>query len=779
MKDPWCSNHSQLLPARSDGQSVENRERGAIAWFAPRWFLPAAVLSALIALTVFSLSVAPGAASETSASDGTLADYTPTGDTGDDDTPVTLPDNLSATVSKGETTTDTGPSSKVTIAGDCPPDGGGLRLHMKKAGQDWPLEEPTEYHIGILEVSATFGCGESEISEISVDGIAPAEEWDLRVYAWRDGNASDFKVYNVVGWSVPGAPASLSITSSRGELSVSWDEVVAIGTAMPVTPYIRWRTAPVIGGDGAGPWNAEDGVATDTPTSHVITGLANGTFYDVEVKAVSPMGSSEWADARYATLSVSVNAITISDTTPVTLPDNLSVTVAKDEMTTDTVPSSKVVIMGDCPPNGGGLRLHMVRAGEEWPAEEATSYHRLPDAFPYSETLECGDIGSREITAVSVYGIAPGEKLETRVYVWRSSDGEASDFSQVYYLFGWTVPDAPTNLSVTPGKEQLAVTWDEITALGTGMPVNTHIRWRRAQLGDPGEAGYAASGQWNEEGGVPTDWPASHIITGLATGAAYDVEVRAASPMGSSEWSKGQGETLPSPDHALATATSNLNVTFGTNAIGAKTYTAETRVNKLVSGDDIPRLPEVTVDASGDTLYWDVSYSVSGLPPGLSMGSDRVIRGTPGAATGGAVTVTYTANVTTYEGTADNIQDGETGSASLAFEVTVNPAVAFGAEAQRFINSNIIAYTPGQGWENAIFPEAEGGTGTLTYSLVHESSGQPLADHVSSITFDASTRTIGGTVASGERYAVTFIATDRNGAVAQGYTEVTHREGGL
>ena len=223
----------------------------------------------------------------------------------------------------------------------------------------------------------------------------------------------------------------------------------------------------------------------------------------------------------------------------------------------------------------------------------------------------------------------------------------------------------------------------------------------------------------------------------------------------------------------------SLDVTFGNASVDAKTYTAGTRVNKLVSDNDFPRLPEVTVNASEDTLYWDVSYSIADLPSGLSMGSDRVIRGTPDAATSSAVTVTYTATVTTYEGTVENIQDGETASASLTFEMTVNPAVTFSAEAQGFFNSNIIAYIPGTGWENATFPEATGGTGTMTYSLVHNSTGQPLADYVGSITFDASTRTIGGTVGTGTRYAVTFIATDQNGAVAQGYTEVTHRAGGL
>jgi len=67
----------------------------------------------------------------------------------------------------------------------------------------------------------------------------------------------------------------------------------------------------------------------------------------------------------------------------------------------------------------------------------------------------------------------------------------------------------------------------------------------------------------------------------------------------------------------------------------------------------------------------------------------------------------------------------------------------------------------------------------LTCNPIHDRSGEPLADHVSSIIFDASTHTIRGTGRSSARYAVTFIATGQNGAVAQGYTEETHRAGCL
>ena len=210
-----------------------------------------------------------------------------------------------------------------------------------------------------------------------------------------------------------------------------------------------------------------------------------------------------------------------------------------------------------------------------------------------------------------------------------------------------------------------------------------------------------------------------------------------------------------------------------TASVSNKTYTAGADVNE-------GRLPEATVEFGVDPGkgYYEVVYSATGLPAGLAMTPDRVIRGVPESATNGAVTVTYAANVTFYTADEDGaFSESGTGSADLTFDVTVNPPVTFSAEAQEFFNSRTVTWTPGgSGWTNATFPEAEGGTGTLTYSLKHNASGEPLADHVASVTFDAATRTIGGTVWSGARYAVTFIATDQNGAVAQGYTEVRHED---
>ena len=231
---------------------------------------------------------------------------------------------------------------------------------------------------------------------------------------------------------------------------------------------------------------------------------------------------------------------------------------------------------------------------------------------------------------------------------------------------------------------------------------------------------------------------------------------------------------------------STRTATFGSDTISDKTYTAGARVNQVfdtTAGDQgLPKLPEVTVtfNAAPGQGYYLVTYSATGLPSGLSMSRDRVIRGVPGEATTGAVTVTYTASVAFYTSGGSTFSLAETKTASLTFDVTVNPAVTFNAEAQKFIDSKIIVWVSGQGWQDReadgtiTFPAATGGTGTLTYSLIDNDSGDPLASVASGITFDTATRKLGGTpsAAAQKTWAVTYAAVDQNGGRASGSSTV-------
>ena len=218
------------------------------------------------------------------------------------------------------------------------------------------------------------------------------------------------------------------------------------------------------------------------------------------------------------------------------------------------------------------------------------------------------------------------------------------------------------------------------------------------------------------------------------------------------------------------------------DAISDKTYTADADVNQEYdqSGDQgLPQLPRVTITTPepGATIYdSDVTYTATGLPAGLYLDINRVIRGIPEEATSGPVTVTYTASVVVDAvvlATMARTENVHTGSASLTFEVTVNPAVTFNEAALTFLDSRIVASADG-GWIDAgadgtiEFPEASGGTGTITYRLIHNKTQQPLADVAGGITFNTTTRKLGGTPTQAARkdWAVRYWAEDENGGRA-------------
>ena len=246
---------------------------------------------------------------------------------------------------------------------------------------------------------------------------------------------------------------------------------------------------------------------------------------------------------------------------------------------------------------------------------------------------------------------------------------------------------------------------------------------------------------------------------------------------------------------------SSLSVAFGSGVtIASQSYTEGAAAPNEEPAAHTPewealRLPEVTVTAPTGTYYYTVTYSATGLPAGLSMSEDRVIRGTPTEATTSAITVTYTANVTTFTRDTNTmvVSQSGTGSAALTFTVTVAPPVTFNEAARKFINSRIVAWKSGKGWlgdtSNSVneagisvptfvsfvaFPTASGGSGTLTYSLLDNDTGQPLADVAGGITFNTTTRRIGGTPAADAQktWPVTYVAEDANGSRAVGHLAV-------
>ena len=96
---------------------------------------------------------------------------------------------------------------------------------------------------------------------------------------------------------VPGAPANLrAATGNSGELSLSWHTPSSDGGS-EITGYkVRWKAS-------SGSWDTPADVSetTITGTAHTITGLTDGTGYDVQVRAINAEGVGEASSQATAT----------------------------------------------------------------------------------------------------------------------------------------------------------------------------------------------------------------------------------------------------------------------------------------------------------------------------------------------------------------------------------------------------------------------------------------------------------------------------------------------
>ena len=88
--------------------------------------------------------------------------------------------------------------------------------------------------------------------------------------------------------TVPSAPSAPTLTAGDGELAVRWSAPPDDGGA-PVDDYdVRYRPS-------GGSWTELPDAVKSTATSATITGLTNGTTYEVQVRAGNSVGDGAWS----------------------------------------------------------------------------------------------------------------------------------------------------------------------------------------------------------------------------------------------------------------------------------------------------------------------------------------------------------------------------------------------------------------------------------------------------------------------------------------------------
>jgi hypothetical protein len=190
--------------------------------------------------------------------------------------------------------------------------------------------------------------------------------------------------------------------------------------------------------------------------------------------------------------------------------------------------------------------------------------------------------------------------------------------------------------------------------------------------------------------------------------------------------------TVTATDGSSNSASQDYTVTINPPVTITTTTLADWTINQ--SGYN------TTVAVTGGTGSYTFEQTDGTLPPGLNLGSDGVVSGTP--TTAGSYTFTITAT------------DGLAGTASQTYTVVVNPQVTF-------TTPSLAAWTVNTGGYNQVIGTS-GGTGSITFI---ETGALPAGLTLSS------TGVLSGTPTAAGSYAITVTATDALGSSnSQAYT---------
>jgi titin len=419
--------------------------------------------------------------------------------------------------------------------------------------------------------------------------------------------------------SVPSAP---SVTAAPGNATaaISWAPPAANGAT--ITSY-------QVSTNNGGTWTM---VTTSSSTvlvngndvttvSAAVSGLTNGTTYEVEVRAVNSAGAGAVSSA------VGVTPVTVPGA-----PTNVSATSGNTSATvTFTAPSS----------NGGSA---------------ITSY--TVTVSPGAATVSCS------ASPCGVTGLTNGTPYTFTVYA-TTAVGNSVPSGASAAVTPATVPGAPTGVTAAAGNGSISVGWTAPAVTG-GSPVT----------------GYTVT---VSPGGATASCSASPCsVTGLTNGTAYSATVHATNAVGNSGESGASASvtpaTVPGAPTSFATVGGNAtaSVSFGVPANNGSAISGyqssidggATWQNLSVSGTTL--LTATITGLTNGTSYGLEVRAVNGVGGGAVAGPLATIPVTvPGAPTGvsatagnGSISVGWTAPAVTG------------GSPVTGYTVTVSPGGA-------------------------------------------------------------------------------------------------------
>ena len=386
----------------------------------------------------------------------------------------------------------------------------------------------------------TFRTAPNYENPTDVLSIAPASpagdnEYIVKVQATATGRGSATQTLLVTVTDVrekPGKPTAPSVTAANAtptKLSVTWAAPSNTGPA--ITDYdVQYRA----GSTG----QFTDAGYTGAGTSTTLTGLTQGTAYQVQVRATSPEDTGPWSDSGSATTAV--NAKPSFTTTAFSVEENLTgvgTVTATDSDASDSVTRYEIT---------GGADETKFSITETGTNIGKLVFSAAPDYE--ANASDAGDNAYKvEITATS----GTGERQATQAATFTITVTNATEKP--------IAPGAPTVNGVTTNPAALRVSWSAPTNTGKPAISGYQLQYRKGSTGTFSPAAGTVTGT-------------STTLRGLDTGTSYQVQVLAKNADGNSPWSdSGTGTTATNVKPSFSST--SFSVAENITAVGTVTAT--------------------------------------------------------------------------------------------------------------------------------------------------------------------------------------------------------------
>ena len=320
----------------------------------------------------------------------------------------------------------------------------------------------------------------STATTATVTGLINDTSYQVRVRATNGHGDGPWSAATTLKAGGPSAPSAPTLTSGNTQLVVVWTAPADSGSS--ITDYdVRYSS------DSGANWTEWDASTTSTATTATITGLTNGTSYQVQVRAANARADGQWGSS--ATLKAGLAAAPGAPTLTV---DNTALTVAW------TAPAA----------NGSSVTDYDVRyssdSGTNWTEWDAST---TSTATSVTITGLTNDTTYEvQVRAVNTVGDGP----------WSASSSAAPTAQR---------PAAPGAPTLTSGNASLGASWTAPVANGSSI-IDYDVRYSS----DSGT-------NWTEFDASTTSTATTVTVTGLTNNTSYQVQVRAANAVGDGEWS--------------------------------------------------------------------------------------------------------------------------------------------------------------------------------------------------------------------------------------------------